>query len=102
MKGETPKRKSHNRWEQFNRIVDDIACKLPTASHVAVLMVCFRHGRGAGFFRVSTGRIAESVKLKERRVKYILDELETAGIITLIKEHQGPIPRTYRIIFGPC
>lgn len=92
-----PKRKSQKRFEQLNEIVDVIAPTLPTASHVAVLLCCFRHGRGAGYFRASTARIAKSTALKRRRVQYILDELEAMNVIVLKAEHQGPIPRTYQI-----
>jgi|SRR6056297_1908071 len=97
-----PKKKSQKRFEQLNRIVDDIAPTLPTSTHVAALLVCFRHGRGAGFFRVSTRRLAKSIGVKVRQTKSILDDLEQAGVIVLTKEHQGPIPRTYRITFKPA
>ncbi|MEO1616828.1 MAG: hypothetical protein AAFV88_13310 [Planctomycetota bacterium] len=94
---QAPKRKSQKRWEQLNRIIDDVAPSLPSASHVAVLMICFRHGRQGGFFRVSTSRIAKSSKLSDRHVKRILDDLEKSGVISLEAEHKGPTPRTYRI-----
>jgi hypothetical protein len=93
------KKKSARRFEQLNAIVDDIAPKLPSVSHVAVLLCCFRHGRGLGFFRVSTQRIAKATNLQRRRVQYILDDLERLGAVVLVSEHQGPIPRTYRIPF---
>ncbi len=94
------KGKSSKRFEQLNLIIDDIAPKLPTAAHVAVLVCCFRHGRGLGFFRVSTQRIAKSTKLQRRRVQYIMDDLERQGVVVLVAEHKGPIPRTYRIPFA--
>lgn len=91
------KRKSARRFEQLNEIIDEIAPKLPGPSHVAVLLCCFRHGRGAGYFRVSTARLARSTTLQHRRVRYVMDELERMGVIEMITEHKGPIPRTYRI-----
>ncbi|MCO8121457.1 helix-turn-helix domain-containing protein [Stieleria sp. TO1_6] len=97
MKGEATKRKSQKRFEQLNRIIDDIAPTLPSASHLAVLLICFRHGRQAGFFRASTKRIAKSARLSERHVKRIINDLETAGVVRLEAEHNGPIPRSYRI-----
>lgn len=96
------KRKSQKRWEQFNRIVDVVAPSLPTSTHVAVLLCCFRHGRQGGYFRASTKRIAESAGLKKRQTQYILDELEQLGVITFISEHKGPIPRVYQVTFKPA
>lgn len=91
--------KSDQRWQQFNWIVDHVAPSLPTATHLAVLVCCFRHGRGLGEFSVSTPRIAEACNLKKRRTRYILDELEQLGVIELLEEHRGPLPRTYKITF---
>lgn len=93
------KRKANSRFRQLNVIVDEIAPQLPTPGHVAVLLCCFRHGRGMGFFKVSTERLAKSTTLKRRRVQYILDDLERMGAVVLVSEHKGPIPRTYQIPF---
>lgn len=92
-----PKRKSTKRFEQLNRLVDDINPTLPTATHAAVLMTCFRHGGPGGGFRVSTARIARSTCISERQAKRVIDQLESCGVIELLQEHQGPIPRQYRI-----
>ncbi len=94
-----PLRKSARRFEQFNLLVDEVGPQLPTPAHLAVLLVAFRHGKGNGYFRVSTDRIAESVNLKKRRVVYILRELQKLEVIQLVKEHKGRIPRVYRINF---
>jgi len=99
MDSKSPKRKSERRFAQLNQIVDEIAPTLPTASHVAVLLACYRHGRGAGFFRVSTARVAKSVRLSKRQTQRVLDDLERADVVTLVTEHSGPIPRTYKISF---
>lgn len=92
-----PKRRSQKRFEQLNLIVDKIAPALPTSTHVAVLMICFRHGGSHGEFRVSTARIACSACVSERQAKRVINELERAEVIELLEEHQGPIPRQYRI-----
>lgn len=92
-----PKRKSQKRFEQLNQIIDDIAPTLPSPTHLAVLMICFRHGRQGGYFTVSTNRIAKSARLARRQTRRIIDDLETVGVIEMVSEHQGPIPRKYRI-----
>ncbi|WP_420876874.1 helix-turn-helix domain-containing protein [Rosistilla oblonga] len=93
----SPKRKSNRRFEQLNRLVDEVCPQLPGTSHVAILMVCWRHAREAGHFQASTKRIARSAGLKERQAKRIIDDLEAAGVIEMTKEHNGPVPRCYRI-----
>ncbi|MDV6034057.1 MAG: hypothetical protein F9B45_28980 [Phycisphaera sp. RhM] len=93
----SPKRKSQKRFEQLNRIVDDIAPTLPSSTHTAVLLVCFRHARQGGAFRVSTRRIADAAGVTPRWVQKVLDDLEQLGVVTLCEEHKGPIPRQYRI-----
>lgn len=95
------KRKSSERFEQLNLIVDEVAPKLPTPAHVAVLFCCFRHARERGHFQVSTRRIATSSKVSERHAKRIIDDLERLQVIAMEREHQGPIPRRYRIT-GRC
>ncbi len=93
----TQKRKSQRRFEQFNRIVDVIGPTLPSSSHLSVLCVAWRHAMASGEFQVSTKRIAQSCRLSTRWVKAILDELELGEVISMTKEHQGPIPRRYKI-----
>lgn len=90
---------SDQRWEQNNYLIDAICPQFKSATYGLVLMTCFRHGRGAGFFRASTKRIAKSAVTSERHVRRILDEFERFQVIELIDEHKGPIPRTYRIRF---
>ncbi len=94
-----PKRKSEKRFEQFNLLIDEVGPKLPTPAHLAVLLVAFRHGKGNGYFRISTGRIAESVTLKKRRVVDIIDDLERLQVIQFVQPHKGPLPAVYRINF---
>lgn len=94
-----PKRKSAKRFEQLNVIVDEVAPQLPTPTHLAVLLCCFRHGKGVGYFRASTDRLARTVGLKKRRIQDILDELQQMKVIDLVQEHKGPLPRVYRIGF---
>lgn len=94
---EATKKKSAKRFEQLNRLADDITPTLPTSTHVAVLMLCYRHGRAGGTFRVSTSRLARSARISGRQARRVLDDLEGSGVIELLKEHQGPVPRLYRI-----
>ena len=96
-KGPGPKRKSQKRFEQLNHIVDNVAPTLASASHVAVMLICYRHAREGGTFQVSNRRIAHSAGVTERHVKRVMGDLESCGAIELQREHQGPIPRRYRI-----
>lgn len=91
------KRKSEMRFEQLNQLVDDIAPTLPTPAHVAVLFCCYRHARERGHFQVSTKRIADGARVSERHAKRLIDDLERFEVIEMEREHQGPIPRRYRI-----
>lgn len=90
------KRKSSKRFEQINKLVDEISPQLKSPSQVAVLLVCWRHARDS-CFQVSTRRIAKSVGLGWRQVTRIMDALELIGILVLVKESEGPIPKRYRI-----
>jgi hypothetical protein len=92
-------RRSYQRFQQFNCLVDSVAGQLPTPTHIAVMLCCFRHGREGGYFRVSTSRLAKSVGLRRRRVQAVLDDLQAAGVIELVSEHNGPVPRVYRFRF---
>jgi hypothetical protein len=92
-------KKNAQRWEQMNYLVDEIAPKLKNATYIAVLWVCFRNGKGFGYFRVSAVRIAKCARTSKRNVQRILDDLERWGVIELTTEHKGPIPRTYRFRF---
>lgn len=91
------KRKSQKRFEQLNRIVDEVGPTLRTPAHLAVLFVCFRHAGPQGRFAVSNARIARSCSLSARQVVRIMDDLESVGVVKLLSEHQGPIPKRYRI-----
>lgn len=90
------KRKSSQRFEQLNRLVDNVAPSLPSPSHVAVAMVCYRHARENGAFQVSTKRIATSAAIHPRHARRILDDLEKWLVIEMTKDHTGPIPKRYR------
>lgn len=94
-----PKRKSTRRFEQFNVLVDQVGPLLPTPTHLAVLLVAFRHGKGNGYFRVSTERIAQSVGLKKRRVAKVIDDLQRLQVLQQVQEHQGRWAAVYRINF---
>ena len=85
------------RFEQVNMIADEIAPTLPTTTHVCVLLVAWRHAERGGCFQVSTKRLATACKITARWAKEIIDDLERLGVIAMIREHQGPIPRRYRI-----
>lgn len=96
------KRKSEMRFEQLNQLVDDIAPTLPTPAHVAVLFCCYRHARERGHFQVSTKRISASTKVSPRHARRIIDDLEQLKVIELMREHNGPIARQYRITGNPA
>lgn len=94
--GATNRTKAGKRFYQLNHLVDHVGPHLPGVSHLAVLLVCFRHAH-ASKFSVSVARIANSTRLSKRHVKRILRELESIGTIIMLNEHRGPIPRLYRI-----
>ena len=92
-------RKRVDRWEQFNYLVDVVCPQFKSATYSMVLLACFRHGRGLGYFRVSTSRIAKSALTSKRWGQRVLDDFEEYGLIELIEPEKGTIPRTYRIRF---
>ena len=94
------KEKSQERWIQHNYLVDEINPRLKNATYIAVLWACFRHGKGFGYFRASTARVARCARTSKRNARRIIDDFQQWGLIELIQEHQGPIPRTYRIRFS--
>jgi CRP-like cAMP-binding protein len=93
----TPKKKSQKRFEQLNRLVDDVTGTLPAVAHVAVLLVCFRHAMAGGTFRLSTRRISEATKLSGRHVVRVMADMRSGGVIEQLEEHKGPLPAKYRI-----
>jgi len=93
------RKKREDRWEQNNLLVDEVCPKLKTSTYGMVLMTCFRHGRGLGYFRVSVRRIAKAAVTSERHVHRILRDFENCGLIEKVKNAQGTIPKTYRIRF---
>lgn len=97
-----PKRKSDKRFEQLNELTDKVCPTLPNCQYVTVVLVCYRHGRANGFFRVSLARLSSSTRIKHRQLQYILKELQLMGVITLVQAHQGPIPAVYRFTFAPA
>jgi len=93
------KRKSYDRWDQHNYLVDAINPILKNATQIAVLWSCFRNGRGLGYFRVSTPRIAKCSRTSTRNVQRIIDKFEGWGLIELVAPQRGTTPKTYRIRF---
>ncbi len=92
-----PKRRSQKRFEQLNHLVDNVAPSLPSATHTAALLCCYRHAKPSGVFSVSTDRLAAAIGVKRRRMQQIFDELESLGVIRLIEPHKGPLPAKYLI-----
>jgi hypothetical protein len=90
-----PKRKSQKRFEQANELVDRIAPTLPSPAYVAVVFVAWRHAHGRTF-SVSVPRLAKGSCCSIRHVRTMLDNMEFAGVIRLVKEKRGTIPRTYQ------
>jgi hypothetical protein len=95
------KRKSFQRFEQLNHLVDIVAASLKSSSHVAVALVCYRHARENGVFGVSTKRLSDTTRLSTRQVRRVLDDLEKASVIKMVKEHDGPLPRKYKFTGRP-
>lgn len=93
------KQRSDKRWEQNNYLVDVICPQLKSPTYIAVLWVCFRHGRGFGYFKISVGRIAKAARTSNRNVQRILRDFERYRLIELVDESTGTSPRTYRIRF---
>lgn len=91
----TPKRKSQKRFEQANDLCDRIGPSLPTPTHFAVLFVAWRHATN-GRFRVSATQVSKAISGSTRNVRRVLDDLEQGGVITLMAEKKGTIPRTYK------
>lgn len=94
------KKDKDDRWPQNNYLVDVICPQLKSATYGLVLMTCFRHGRGLGYFRVSSTRIAKSACTSKRWVQRILDDFEAYGLIELKEPRRGVIPPTFRIRFS--
>lgn len=95
----TKRRKPEDRWAQNNYLVDEVCPHLKTATYGMILMTCFRHGRGLGYFRASVRRIAKSAVSSPRHVHRVLREFEQIGLIEVVKGPVGVIPKTYRIRF---
>lgn len=85
------------RFEQLNRITDMIGPTLPSASHVAVLHVAWRHAGPRGHFSVSTKMLARQCRLSNRQAGRLIDDLERLGVIKEVCDHKGPIPKRYQI-----
>lgn len=94
----TPKKeKSHLRFQQINRLCDEVLRKLRTPAHGLVLIVCWRHADEYGRFQLSHTRIAESVGLGRRHVIDLMDDLESAQAIKVIRKGSGTSATRYRI-----
>src|SRR6056297_3047546 len=91
-----PKRKSQQRFEQLNFLVDVVAPSLTKPSQVAAILACYRHATPSGTFRVSTERLARSISVSHRQARRIMDELVDLDVLVVASEHSGPVPRQYR------
>ena len=88
--------KTSVRFQQLNKLVDDIGPTLQT-SQFAVVMVCYRHAKKQGYFCVSCRRIAKSTNLSIRQVNRLMQQLISLGVIERIHDHRGPRPVVHRI-----
>lgn len=96
-----PKRKSEKRWEIGRELYTRICPSLPTTSHVAVLMYCWFNARGIDCrFAVAHCQIAEATKLSYERVRKIMAELVTAGVVVTTKDSAGRGFAPHRRITG--
>ena len=93
----TTKATSAKRFEQLNDLVDNVIQQLPTPTHGLVLVVCWRHANRNRQFRISHGRIAESIKVSRRSAIRIMKSLESVGVIKLIAKGGGTQASTYEI-----
>ncbi len=97
MHRQQPKRKSRTRFQHCNTIVDEILPTLPNTTQAAALFVMFRHANEQALFRLSVNRLAKTLRIHRRTAQRTLDELEAGGVIKIVKERQGTIPRQYKI-----
>ena len=98
---EGKKRKSDMRWQQGRQLYSSVCPSLPTASHVAVLMVCWFHASGNGCrFAVANCQIAAATTLSLGRVKRIMSDLIHGGVIKTTKEAVGRGHASERFITG--
>src|SRR6056297_1818988 len=98
---QSPKRKSSKRFEQFNHLCDVVLPSLPgnEVSHRAALLVFFRHAGPSGGFKLSAGRLAAALGIKERRTRAIFNELREWGLIEHSPKHDTPVVKAHRITF---
>lgn len=93
------RKKSDQRWHQFNYLMDEVIPRLKNNTAAVVLLTCFRYGRGPGIFRSSVRTLAKASRTSISRVREHLDRFVRDGLLELLEERKGTIPRTYRIRF---
>lgn len=92
----TPKSKSNSRFKQLNAIVDKLIRRLPKG-HALVVIVAFRHADPDKFFSVSVKQFSETLAIHPRTARRILDDLILWGVVEVISERKGTIPRKLRL-----
>lgn len=97
----TAKKKSQQRFEQLNRLVDVVLPSMPAGanSHRAALMVLYRHAVSAGFFRVSAGMLAKTLNIKDRQARYIMSDLRNWQLIEPFPKGDIKGVKAYRFTF---
>jgi len=88
--------KSGRRFEQLNRLVDEICPRLqPLQSWL--LLICWRHANEKGQFRLSVSRMVRQTTKSKRTVQRNLRKLMERGAIRIIDGPKGTSTTTYQI-----
>ncbi len=93
----TTKAKSRQRFEQLNRLIDNIVSQLPTPTHGLVLVVCWRHADQNQVFELSHSRIADALGVTRRHIVDIMADLQGLESIRLMRKGGGTRASRYRI-----
>lgn len=99
------KRQSDKRFEQLNALCDRYIQTLPKYSHRVAILVMWRHANnpylrkdfGPFAFKISKRNLARSIGSDVRDAKKLIDELCAMGVIELVRERRGTIPRIYKL-----
>lgn len=98
-KGE--KRKTGNRFHQFNHYVDQLSRALPTNSHRWMITVAFRHADVKGRFSMSISQLGQATFVSRRQAVRLVQDLKDCGALRVIREATGTRPPVYMICFNP-
>lgn len=91
-------RRTSNRFEQINRIVDEHFPELPPR-YSCLLVVAWRFADKEARFKISTAMMATLLGISKRQVVDIFSELKQMGLIRVIKEGSGRKASIYKLGF---